>query len=657
MTYLLLCVPDEALCAQTTCSSDASFLSEDDDLLLSFFPKNSPGVSVDVTRGVLHLYRRTCEVGRVTGEEHHPQDHDPTPRFEAAVSYTGEEQREASFGTRHFAVIAQKYSMSLKRLLACLSVCEGKLSGDVKYFVGVHHTHVLQFEAKSVVLADNLITILSGFETAEDLLTVFPLCQARNDTIPRRAWADVESDMSFSKPVDRPPSPLGSVATVNIPFLRVSDFTELPLCVYCLERLDASVSGLRHMMCAHKENCQCHFSSKCRVCTSWRAANSMQKSMKKSNADLYLQIRYSLFEDDALEQNKQLPIPSDASWGLDVAEKSEKIEKIEKIEEREILQATTTSSSSSSDDTNSPSDVALVSSKKSVPPFTLPECQVCGRKDTLWACMMCGFIGCGRYSGQHTLKHCFTTGHAIVMELASQKIWDYDGDLFIHRLIIHTDSDTVFAGAPNKDVLPDQCIEETKQNVDGKSIVDAKLETKHELVCLEFSHLLAQQLESGRRYHAERRAAVNEEITSLENEVNSLEPTAQRKLDAKTVALAERTAEMDKAAATLEDLEAKNVELSEKEVRLNAELLVARKERKVLDADSERVKQSLETSMRAAFTQGSEVDEEIADLKAQIRDMEAALEMRERCKHVDTSQSVTFLGEAPQGGRKRKSKR
>eukprot|EP01049_Picozoa_sp_SAG25_P015415 SAG25_NODE_3124_length_1208_cov_0.811542_2_plen_91_part_00 len=30
-------------------------------------------------------------------------------------------------------------------------------------------------------------------------------------------------------------------------------------------------------------------------------------------------------------------------------------------------------------------------------PETLAACGVCGRHDALWMCLVCGFVGCGRY--------------------------------------------------------------------------------------------------------------------------------------------------------------------------------------------------------------------------------------------------------------------
>jgi BRCA1-associated protein len=44
---------------------------------------------------------------------------------------------------------------------------------------------------------------------------------------------------------------------------------------------------------------------------------------------------------------------------------------------------------------------------------------------TLWVCLTCGFVGCGRYSNKHSVAHFQETGHPYSLELATLRIWDY----------------------------------------------------------------------------------------------------------------------------------------------------------------------------------------------------------------------------------------
>lgn len=56
--------------------------------------------------------------------------------------------------------------------------------------------------------------------------------------------------------------------------------------------------------------------------------------------------------------------------------------------------------------------------------------------ESLWICLICGFIGCGRYTvGRHSLEHNEVTRHNFAIELTSNRIWNYSGDCYVHRIL------------------------------------------------------------------------------------------------------------------------------------------------------------------------------------------------------------------------------
>ncbi|KCV68717.1 hypothetical protein H696_05005 [Fonticula alba] len=59
--------------------------------------------------------------------------------------------------------------------------------------------------------------------------------------------------------------------------------------------------------------------------------------------------------------------------------------------------------------------------------------------DSLWMCLICGHIGCGRYAGHgaHAHAHFIQTGHPFVIDIssASRPVWHYSEDRYVHRLI------------------------------------------------------------------------------------------------------------------------------------------------------------------------------------------------------------------------------
>lgn len=60
-------------------------------------------------------------------------------------------------------------------------------------------------------------------------------------------------------------------------------------------------------------------------------------------------------------------------------------------------------------------------------------CFQCKMQETLWVCLTCGIVGCGRYSGAHADKHYRESGHEFSLELATNRIWDYAADGYAQR--------------------------------------------------------------------------------------------------------------------------------------------------------------------------------------------------------------------------------
>ena len=61
------------------------------------------------------------------------------------------------------------------------------------------------------------------------------------------------------------------------------------------------------------------------------------------------------------------------------------------------------------------------------------SCHECGLSTTLWVCLTCGVVGCGRYTHKHAAQHYTLEGHPYSLELATGRIWDYDNGCFVHR--------------------------------------------------------------------------------------------------------------------------------------------------------------------------------------------------------------------------------
>lgn len=121
------------------------------------------------------------------------------------------------------------------------------------------------------------------------------------------------------------------------------------------------------------------------------------------------------------------------------------------------------------------------------------ECEICHVETSLWQCLICAKVGCGRYEGKHAHTHFEETGHAFSIDLDSKRVWDYVGDGYVHRIIQN-------AGNPGEKLveLPGRVREPTA--LQGLEDLDM---TKMDNMALEYTHLLTSQLESQRAYFEE----------------------------------------------------------------------------------------------------------------------------------------------------------
>ena len=60
---------------------------------------------------------------------------------------------------------------------------------------------------------------------------------------------------------------------------------------------------------------------------------------------------------------------------------------------------------------------------------------VCGASEDLWICLICGNVGCGRYTTEHANHHYGETEHNYAMSLSDNRVWDYAGGTY--QLHVH----------------------------------------------------------------------------------------------------------------------------------------------------------------------------------------------------------------------------
>ncbi|KPI84880.1 hypothetical protein ABL78_6062 [Leptomonas seymouri] len=190
----------------------------------------------------------------------------------------------------------------------------------------------------------------------------------------------------------------GSGAPVSVDAELLATHYFIPTCPLCGDRLEGTVSG---------------YPPQTPLCTCAREGNAHQCTCFLSSTCLVCR-RFA----DSLEQARQ---PRDAQQPSS--------------QQQQQLQA------------QSPSVAAI-------------KCEACAKAGDPWICLICGYVGCSRYQAMHAKDHCVAHQHFFSMNLLTQQIWDYDGDCFVHRVVIlldtHTGSSTRMQFPGREDPLLDE---------------------------------------------------------------------------------------------------------------------------------------------------------------------------------------------------------
>ncbi|PWY87694.1 RING and UBP finger domain protein [Aspergillus heteromorphus CBS 117.55] len=159
------------------------------------------------------------------------------------------------------------------------------------------------------------------------------------------------------------------------------------------------------------------------------------------------------------------------------------------------------------------------------------ECSVCHTDENLWVCLICGCVGCGRYDGAHAFEHYKETAHSFAMDLSTQRVWDYVGDAYVHRIIqSKTDGKLVELPAADNSAL------------DPPDWTDAVPREKWENMSVEYTHLLTSQLESQRAYFEE----VVERAVDKASQASTAASSAQEAMEKATAGLQTLQAQCEK---------------------------------------------------------------------------------------------------------------
>ncbi|KAF5466813.1 hypothetical protein F2P56_016708 [Juglans regia] len=234
-------------------------------------------------------------------------------------------------------------------------------------------------------------------------------------------------------------------------------------------------------------------------------------------------------------------------------------------------------------------------------------CSVCQTSENLWICVICGFVGCGRYEGGHAIVHWKETQHCYSLEVETQRVWDYVGDNYVHRLIqSKTDGKLVELNAHC--ALDSDACGSCESTDSGLS--EALLNSKVEAIVNEYNELLATQLENQKLYFESLLQDVKEET---EREISkAVDKAVGQKLQ-------KMQAKLDRCVKEKEILDDLNESLLK-----NQEIWKA----KILEIE-ERGKKALKLK-----------DDKIRDSEEQLRDLMVFLEAGKTMEELSLSSEI-----------------
>ncbi|CUS20568.1 LAQU0S01e09604g1_1 [Lachancea quebecensis] len=237
------------------------------------------------------------------------------------------------------------------------------------------------------------------------------------------------------------------------------------------------------------------------------------------------------------------------------------------------------------------------------------RCSTCGANENLWICLICGNVGCGRYNFKHAVQHFKDTAHFFAMDVATQRVWDYAGDNYVHRLVQNeVDGKLVEVGSSSS------------RDSSGK---------RDKEYHLEYVQVLLSQLESQREYYESklRQSEVNAE------ELKSVHDMQQQIQELKLQAVVTRSKSEQK--------------VNEMRKQLEEERLLSKALQKNLDHLSDSVG-DLQKQQEQSATENQE-------LKEQVTDLMFFLESQEKLKDADESvKQGTLVMKPKKNGRKKK---
>lgn len=251
-------------------------------------------------------------------------------------------------------------------------------------------------------------------------------------------------------------------------------------------------------------------------------------------------------------------------------------------------------------------------------------CSACGGNQNLWICLICGNIGCGRYDSKHAIEHFESTNHCFAMDITTQRVWDYAGDNYVHRLIQNEQDGKLVE------------LDSGSLNSCASSSKDKNAEYN-----IEYSNVLLSQLESQREYYESRLMEVHNKLKNSDQRMDQLERHYKEALESNS-----RSKQQEEEVKKLQD----------KINNLNKLKVLAQTfEKKYKEEKS--LSDNLSKNLESLKLKNQELTQQNQELEEQVKDLMFYLESQEKFKEAsDDVKNGTIVMQQQPSARRNKRK-
>ncbi|OCB89997.1 BRCA1-associated protein [Sanghuangporus baumii] len=282
------------------------------------------------------------------------------------------------------------------------------------------------------------------------------------------------------------------------------------------------------------------------------------------------------------------------------------------------------------------SQIALSSASQSASGFPYPpppsgsrlvSCTDCDSRLNLWICLICGNVGCGRQGRAHAKGHFDLTSHCYAMELSTQRVWDYAGDNYVHRLIQNKADGKLVELPPAAGVEEGQGRNRQGQ---GPGEDDNLKAEKMEILAMQYSQILQRAMEDQRVAYDEQMVELRRKLEDAQRKVEIMSEDTERKVREAHEELQRRRAEDEERQAHLERERIKAEKKAEKMAELARRLEKELKEERTVSEGLMNNITSVKGNMDVIKKEKDELSSKVSDLEEQMRDLMFFLEARDK---------------------------